>query len=176
MKRFCLILMFGALTWQMCSAQRVEVYYADIVYYIVPLPTYLLHEDCPPNNHITITEPSFLKYIDSICVNTLPEPDTTNTVSQVVPGMIQIIYLKSPKKYYTINMSHSLGKKTIKGFLEIDGELKTFSYSFQEVMDEIVNYHLHFPDKKINSESFLTEIINGKRRHLGYPIPKPWED
>ena len=159
---------------QICSAQIVKIYYGDLITYIIPQPTYLFQRDCPSKNVITITESSFLNYIDSICVNSRP-CDTTDVVSEVTIGMIQVIYVKSPKKYYTINMPHSITGNTVEyRFLEINGEIMNFSLSFQEIMDEIVNYHIHFPNKDINSERVLFEILKGKRRNLpGYIIPKP---
>lgn len=168
MKKLCLFLILGLLGREICSAQMVKVYYGDLVTYTVPQPTYLFQKDCPLSNVITITEDAFLKYIDSVCMNSTSFD--TNIVSEVTPGMIQIVYIKSPKKYYTINMSHSLTGTTIKkGFLEIDGEVKDFILCFQEIMDEIVNYHIQFPNRDINSEPFLSEIIKGKRRNLvGY--------
>ncbi|KWW24068.1 MAG: hypothetical protein F082_1999 [bacterium F082] len=146
-------------------SQKAIVYYGNLTSYIVPQPTYLFQKDCPSNNVITITESVFLNYLDSIC--TFSSPCTDEIYSEVVPGMIQIIYMTSNRKYYTINMTHSVTGSSIKnGFLEIDGELKTFSFDFQEIMDEIVNFHILFPEKMINTETFLSEIMQGKRRHL----------
>ena len=170
MKKICLFLILGLLGQNICSSQIVKVYFGDLVTYTVPQPTYLFQKDCPLSNVITITEETFLKYIDSICTNSTS--CDTNIVSEVTPGMIQIVYVKSPKKYYTINMPHSLTGTTIKnGFLEIDGEVKNFILSFQEIMDEIINYHVQFPNSNINSKQFLSEIIRGKRRKLvGYQL------
>lgn len=170
MKKLCLFLIIGLFGREICLAQVVKIYYGDMVSYTVPQPTYLFQKDCPSSNMVVITEAVLVKYIDSVCMNSTS--CDTNIVSEVTPGMIQMIYIKSPNKYYTINMSHSITGKTItKGFLEIDGEVKNFILSFQEIMDEIVNYHIQFPNRNINSEPFLSEIIKGKRRNLvGYQL------
>lgn len=171
MKKIVSILILGIFANGFCKSQEVKIFYGDIVTYFVSQPTYLFQKDCPNNNVITITDESFIHYLDSICTNAVISNNTDQ--SEVTPGMIQIIYKKTPQKYYTINMSHSLSSSTISsGFLEIDGEMKMFSPAFQVVIDEIVNYHIHYPQKNINSTPFLSAIIKGKRYHYsGIIIP-----
>ena len=49
------------------------------------------------------------------------------------------------------------------GMLELDGQMMEYNSKFQDVIDQVVNYHIRNPKFKIDNASFLREILEGKR-------------
>lgn len=141
------------------------IYYEDVIYRIVAEPTHTFHQNNEDINKIHITDSVFVKYIDSMIVN-MKTKTICNYPSVVYPGMIQIVYRRNNCKYYTINMTHSLTNEIYYGkigMLELDGQMMEYNSKFQDVIDQVVNYHIRNPKFKIDNASFLREILEGKR-------------
>lgn len=153
-------------------AQKLEIYYDNPVLRIVPEPTYVFHSVLPFGNHITIQDSVFFDYVSKE-VNNLSECKLYCCESEIWIGMIQLILVYDEYNYDVVNMTHSQSSKTIEqGCMELNGKIMEWSMDFQEIMDEIVNYHIVNTLLPIDNY-FLTELMNGRRFHLDPYLPPP---
>lgn len=162
-----LVFIFSCFAVSVLYSQKLEIFYEDPCQYVYDIPTYLFQRIRPLENNITITDSTFFNHVARM-VGNFSKCESSCCKSYVWYGMIQVVVIYDEYNYDVINMTHSMGTKTLDsnhGCLEMNGKIMDFSREFQEVMDEIVNYHITHPSLLINHR-FLIELIKGKRYHL----------
>lgn len=156
----------------MLEAQTVKIFWEDLRSYIVSEPTYLFHRYRPYENEIVVNDSNFITFISNT-ISSLEKCQTCKCESYIWPAMIQIIYIIDNNNYETINMTHSLTSKTLDfGCLELNGKMMNYSKDFQEVIDEIVNYHIVNNLRSANVQ-VINSILEGKRFNSHPYLPPP---
>lgn len=161
-------------------AQKVVIYYDNPSLRVIDVPTYCFH-GCinGEENKIEITDTVFLSYLSKV-IESMSRCDSLCCESYVWMGMIQMVFVRSPYEYDVINMTHGLyrlndeGHYSDNGCLELNGKIMKYNDEFQEVIDNIVNYHIVNKNYNINNGFFLKSVIDGKRFNLTpYPPSFP---
>lgn len=160
-----LVFIFSCFAVCVLYSQKIEVFYDDPTLYVVDEPTYFFQRLRPVDNKITIIDSAFFNYVTRM-VGNFTKCESSCCKSHVWFGMIQVVVIYDDYNYDVINTTHSMSEKTLDhGCLEMNGKIMEFSREFQEVVDEIVNYHITHPSLSIKHR-FLIELIQGKRYHL----------
>ena len=162
-------------------AQKVIIYFESPKLRVVDVPTYLFQGGNDINS-IEITDSLFLNYLSKV-IDDMVKCDSSCCQSHIWTSMIQIVYIKNQFEYDIINMTHGLydtnntGHYLDNGCLELNGKIMKYIDEFQEIIDNIVNFHIVNPKYNVNNDIFLKSIINGKRFHVtpyppSFPIQK----
>lgn len=171
MKKFLFVVFLLVTAASYSNAQKIEIFWDDPTNYVVDSPTYIAQRIMPSKNKISINDSVFFSYVANM-VGGFSKCESSCCKSKVWYGMIQVVIVYDDYNYDVVNMTHSMLDKTLDaGCLELNGKIMEYSKDFQEIMDEIVNYHIVYPSAPIGNR-FLMELIKGKRYHLMPYIPE----
>jgi len=154
-------------------AQKAIFYHDGTIHYVVAPPTYEFDIASKDKYLTTISDPPLLCFLDSVVANAVVD-DSCNCTTYITFDMTRIIFEKNDHKYYTINMTHyGYPYDYHSGCLEINGQIMKYNPDFQIVIDNIVNYYIHYkPDNKSLKE-IVRAILNGKRYNLSSNLLLP---
>lgn len=171
MKKFLFVVFLLVAAASYSNAQKIEIFWDDPTHYVVASPTYIAQRIMPSKNNISINDSVFFGYVTNM-VRSFSKCESSCCKSYMSFGMIQVVIVYDDYNYDVINMTHSMLDKTLAvGCLELNGKIMEYSKDFQEIMDEIVNYHIVYPSASIGHR-FLMDLIKGKRYHLMPYIPE----
>lgn len=148
-------------------SQKVILSHHGLIDYCVPPFTY----EYTGQDYVEITDTMLFQFLDKMIETAVPDSLYRNG-TRVTFDMTQVIYVKNSSKYYTIYLSHQGYPSDYKfGYLEIDGQIMTYNRELQIVIDNIVNYYVHYKPSPKAFVPVLRSILNGERYKLPPFVP-----
>ena len=152
-------------------AQKAIIYHNGEEEYVVAPHTYSFDISDKKKFLVTISDSIFLQFLDSVVTNAVVD-DSCSCTTHISHDMIRIIYEKNDHKYYTINMTHyGYPYDYHAGCLEIDGQIMRYDSLFQIIVDNIVNYYIHYHPNKSSFQNTIRAILKGKRYNFYASLP-----
>ena len=142
-------------------AQKALIYYEGLVNSSI---NHYAYEFQPRMNEVSnflseIIDSAFLSFLDKkiAVAKRCTKEDCYNAAYKPI-AMIQVVYIKNPYCYYTLNLSSGFD---FNNSLTIDGKSYIPDIELQEVIVEIVKFRLNHKHSISNDQ--LQDILNGKR-------------